>query len=336
MSLAPSASVTLGNQRFDSHAHHVEAQLGWLPAVGSFRVVLPAKQAISASPGDRASLSLDGGDGAETVLTGKIRHIKRRFAGTEVLVADAAADLGAYRPAETYERQDAAAVVRALASAVAVDVGDVGIDLPLALYVAHPRRTAAEHVAQLASLGGAAAIVDGAGKLQVATFSSHPDLALKRGRELLEIECRALDAPPARRVAIGGGPAGTVEAPEALLHTIAPLPEDADAPGASTQWSASLLLRTPPAVRAAGQAMAAEDQAATERVRAVAFLLPKLRPGMVVQLQELPSGFTPDTVRIERVTHVLDPAAGALTIFTGRSAAAAAGAGLAAAVGGLL
>src|SRR5205085_954461 len=100
---------------------------------------------------------VDGGEGSKTVLKGKVRTIRRNLDRISVTVADAAAGLAALRPSATYEKQSAAQVIKKLVSDASVQTGDVDIDLGLPAYVAHPGRTAAEHIAMLAALGGAIA-----------------------------------------------------------------------------------------------------------------------------------------------------------------------------------
>src|SRR5262249_61440535 len=97
----------LGRSVFGSHAAAVTVTLAGLPGVSRFDVSFPAAVAVDAGPGDDASLDLDGGEGSETVLTGKVRGFRRDVELTEVLVADASAALAAYPPPPTYESPDA-------------------------------------------------------------------------------------------------------------------------------------------------------------------------------------------------------------------------------------
>src|SRR3954447_4264546 len=88
MSLVASASVRLGSSVFGTHAADVTVTLAGLPGVSRFDVSFPASVAVDAGPGDDASLDFDGGEGAETVLTGKVRGFRRDVELTQVLVAD--------------------------------------------------------------------------------------------------------------------------------------------------------------------------------------------------------------------------------------------------------
>ena len=99
--------------------------------------------------------------------TGQVQSVRRTVDEIRVTGGDAGARLAAVRPATTYRNKSAADVVKALAADAGVSPGDVDIDLDLAAYVAHQGRSAAEHIADLATLGGGIAQVDGDGALNV-------------------------------------------------------------------------------------------------------------------------------------------------------------------------
>lgn len=321
--LAPRASVTLGNERFDTHVRRLEVTLTVLPGVGAFHAFFPSSASISAAPGDSAALDLDGGEGSERVLTGKIRAIRRGVRQIEVIGADASAALAEFRPATTYRNQDANAVVRALASDADVTVSISEVDLPMAAFVSHQRRTAAEQIAELAALLGALARTNAEGELEVNRPAGlTPDLALRYGRELLAYDVRESPAPPARRIRTGSGPAGTATAPDALRPTKGPLPAGAPDAGTDAIWTPAAVLRTPGAASMASAAADMAAAAAATRLRASAFLLPALRPGKVVEVQGLPDGLPAGSWLLTRVTHVVDVRGGGCTHFEGKSASA--------------
>ncbi len=340
MSVQPKASVDLGNLRYGTHIERVRVELAMLPAVGSFRVRLPAGVEVSAAPGDTGKLVLEGPDGSETVLTGKVRSLRRRLSATEVVVADAAADLGRLRPAATYQAQDVGAMVKALAADAGAEVGSIeGLDLELAAYVAHQRWTAAQHVAYLAELAGAWAACESGGGLSAAPWPDEPELALLYGREIERYESR-LDAPPeARELRLGSGPGGAAGAPDALRHTLAALPADADAPGPGAVRRPVPVLRTPDAALIASAAADGAGARRSERMVAEAILLPALRPGVAIEVQELPNGASGGPWVITRVTHRFGAGVPAATRLWGESAGAGGGSlldQLLSAVGGLL
>jgi hypothetical protein len=341
MTLAPKASIVLGNEQYDSHAVCVVVTLAPLPAIGSFTAVFPPAVTIDASAGDAASLDLDGGEGSETVLTGMVRVIRRGIRQTEVIVADSSAALVDLRPATTYRNQSADDVIRALASDAGVTIANTSVDLPMAAYVADQRRTATEHIAMLAALGGAMARVNGDGELEVSRSTAGlPDLAIKYGREVIACDVRVSAAPVAHRIRTGSGPAGSAMAPNALRPSKDPLPNGASDPGADAVWTPAAVLRTPSAAATASAAADLAATAAVTRLRASAFLVPKLRPGLIVDIQDLPDALAGGPWLLTRVTHVLNPRDGGRTYFEGEEASsldlsALAGAALSA-IGGLL
>ncbi len=128
-------------------------------------------------------------------------------------------------------------------------------------------------------------------------------------------------------MAVGNGPAGAADAPEALRQAADILPGGAPASGKEAVWKAVPILRTPAAAQTASQA--AERRAASDgsRARASCFLLPSLRPGMVVEVQELPHGISGGPWMLTRISHRLRPGVGGRTIFEGASAGASGGLG---------
>ena len=328
MSLAPSTGFTLGDRRYGAHASKLTVTLALLPGVDSFRVTLPARADVTCVPGDQALLELDGGEGSTTVITGKVRGVRRGLDGIEVWAADAGADLAAVRPAATYVGQAGEDVVSALAGEAGVSLGAVDLDLPLASYVAHQQRTSAEHVAILADLGGTVASVDGDGSVTLRKRPSGPaDAALLFGRELIDYQVHDGPAQPAR-VLIGNGPAGTVEAPDALRPTVDRLPEDAPSPGAGAVWRPAPILRTPSVIASASRAADGATGAASKRLTARCFLLPKLRPGMAIEIQSLPDGFDGGPWLLTRVVHRVGADGAGTTRLEAESGAGGAGGGL--------
>src|SRR5689334_6266446 len=101
MSLKPTGTLILGNLKYDTHLIEVTVQLALLPGVNTVRATLPTGVRLDAKPGDEASLELDGGEGSEKVLKGKLRSIRRALLQVEVVVADGGADLAELRPRNT-------------------------------------------------------------------------------------------------------------------------------------------------------------------------------------------------------------------------------------------
>jgi hypothetical protein len=341
MTLAPAASITLGSKRFDSHALRVVVTLAPLPAVSSFTAFFPPSLDLGAAADDDALLELDGGEGSELVLTGKVRAIRHGIHATEVIAADASADLARMRSSTTYRGQGANDVIKALCSDADVSVGNADVDLDMPAFVAHQRRSAAEHIASLAALTGALARCNADGELDVDRPAGVvADLALLYGREVITCDVCERATPSTQPVITGSGPAGSAKAPNALRPSKEMLPSGAPDPGPDAQWIPAPMLRTPAAVISAGQAAALVAAASAKKMRATSYLVPALRPGIVVEIRDLPDALGSDSWLITRVTHVLDARNGGRTHFEGEAASgldlgALLGAALSA-VGGLL
>ena len=113
----------------------------------------------------------------------------------------------------------------------------------------------------------------------------------------------------------------------------------APAAGTSAIRIAAAVLRSPGVATAAGLAAAQLQAADGQRLRARTFLLPKLRPGPVLDLQDLPDRLQGGPWLVTAVTHHLAPRTGATTVFEARAASGRAGgllASAAGAIGGLL
>ena len=335
MSLAPTHSLTLGSLRYDSHAADITAVLALLPRGGSATIRLPAGVRFEATPGDTAQLDLDGGDGASTILTGQVAKARHAVDAIEVAIADAGGILGRLRPSASFERQPASGIVRKLAGDAGVNLGALDLDLDLPSYAAHPSRTAAEHIARLAEWGDALALVDADGKLAIRQRPEGPaDAALRYGREIVAIEHTAAEPLNPRRFAIGSGPAGNASDPNALRPSPGPLPEDADDGGPGVLRVAAPALRTPAAATQASTAASAAAARAAGRLDIRGFLRPKLRPGQVIEIQDLPDGLPGGAFLLTQVEHRLAHGLGMTRLSAERLAAPSGG--LLGAAGGLL
>ncbi|WOD39718.1 contractile injection system protein, VgrG/Pvc8 family [Nodosilinea sp. E11] len=324
MSLSPAITVTLGNLRYTTQVAQVQVELNNLPGVGRFQVTLPPTVELTAVPGDAVELSLEGGEGEELVLTGTVQRVQRGLWSTVVVGVDGGATLAQFRPAATYERQSAKQIIQALAGEVNLSVGRVELEVPLAAYVAHQGRTAAEHIALLAELGGAIAQFDANNALTVVSAAvSQPELALRYGRELLAYSVEERAAPAQQLALIGHGPAGSADAPNALRHSLKGVPDNAPAAGRQTVRRSVALLRSPQVAQRASQAATQQAARLTQQVTAHTFLLPALRPGTVLEVQDLPDGLASGAWLLTRVQHWLDPLHGGSTTFEGVTVAPA-------------
>jgi hypothetical protein len=247
------------------------------------------------------------------VFSGTVLTVQRVLECTVVRCGDAAVALSAARPGVTFERQDARAIITALARAVDARTGRIDCDLELAAYVAHQGRTAWEHVTTLATWGGALATTAAAGTIEVRQFPHPPaDLALRYGREIAALT--VVTVPRFADVTIvGGGPAGNTSDPGVMLQTIAPLPQGAPGPDTNSIRIAAPALRTPAAVSSAIKAAAAWHGAA--RLVATCWLVPRLRAGTAVEIVDAPTPNSAGPWLITSVVHAVGPGPAGRTTF---------------------
>jgi hypothetical protein len=309
--LATTYSLTLGNQRWTTQAVDVSVTLEAAPLIDRARITFPAAAPVEAAPGDSAVIDLDGGsgDGTVAVLTGTVRAVARGARSIVVECVDAGAALAAYRPATSFEQTSAASVVRALCDDVGVDVGAVDTGPSLSAYVADPSRSALDHIARLAAFSGALATVDGEGKVTTQVVDgSQPDLALRHDREVRHITQRQVGTDVESYVVAGEAGASSASPPDAARPTSDFFAGDRpDGPGAGTRWSFEPVFRTADAAAVAAAARTRSAQSARHRTTLDTWLLPALRPGVVLRIDELPDGLAGGPHWVERVTHRLGP-----------------------------
>ena len=313
--IQPELSLILGNAQYDSHVTACRVVLGLLPHANYAVVTLPAGVEVAAAAGDDGALDAAGDGEMTRVLTGSVARIDRRFHTVTAILADAGRDLARTRAAATYQAQDSGQIISDLAGEAGVDSASVDAALPLVRYAVHQTMTAAEHIAHLAGLSGCLAHVDAEGRLAVVTRpSGQPDLALLYGREFVDYHVREGEPPQDQLVLIGNGPAGNPSEPGAARHTPEPLPASAPAPGTSTRYVPAPFLKTPSAVATSGQARNTTRAAASLSLTARCFLLPHLRPGLVVQVQGLPDGIPAGPWLVTGVQHRVQPLVAGQTI----------------------
>lgn len=323
-------TLVLGDREFTSHVVHLRCERAVAPGVGRLRVRLPYVGDLPASVGDQVRLDLDSGDaagaGSGTVFTGTITALRHGPGGVDVLAGDASAALAQFRPATTYQGQNAGAVIAALAADAGAATGSVDDGPTLPSYVADGACTGWEHVARLAAWSGADAFVDGDGRLIVRVRdASIADIALRWGREVIAGDATDAGMPPSGVAAAGEGPGPADSNSDAFRFTATGAPP-----------SAPVAVRYRPGLRATDVAGAATTgwltREATRRrpIEVMAFLLPGVGPGDVIEIQEAPVPLP--LLQIRRVEHRVDGAGGRTRIV----ARAGADADLLGRLGGLL
>jgi hypothetical protein len=340
--LAPSYALTIGSNAYAEQALRIDVQLLAAPLLDHVSAQLPAALPVDAAPGDAVALSLDGGEGASDVFTGVVSSIRRDGRTTTVTAVDAGGALAALRPAATFEQATIGTVIGELCSDAGVATGDVEDGQTLAFYVADPGRTALEHVARLAAWAGALAAVNAAGALDATVVSgAEPDVALRYGREVLALEGLEIAAPVERFVVAGEAAAGDAGQAESLRPT-----RDffggsrPDGPSRTAVWTWEPALRTAASAGTAGASLTRLYASSRNRAELRAWLTPQLRPGKVLEVQDVPEGLPAGPYWLDRVAHSISPR-GAVTqarLWRGGDAFDPAGllGSLAGAAGGLL
>lgn len=336
MTLLTAATATLGQLRYTTQIVGVSADLAALPGINNARVDIAAGVRVDAQPGTDATVELDGGDGAATIITGTVQRVSRDARATRVTVTDAAAALAATRPHETYNAMPAVQVISKLADLAQVDTGLVITTLQTAAYIADGTRTAAQHVALLAELGGGIASVDADGRLTVMPWPvGPPTAAMRRDREFTSLST-SHDRAGHEFAVVGASGAAAGAAPDAWLASTDAV-TGADDPDGFRTWITEPLLRTAVDVDLANSSLATRRAAETHRLQAECWLQPARRPGDVVQIQHTQHDDEAGPWLLTGVTHRLGTDH-AQTTLTGVSVADDGGllGALAGAVGGLL
>lgn len=319
----PKISVILGNLRYDTHVSALQVSHSLLPAVNTTRILFPATVTINAELNEQAEVTIDTGEGALKVLNGKIQSIEYHPYQTIVTLCDGSYDLSQYHPNETFEKQNSAAIAQSLAADVNLSVDNNDIDLSIPLYAAHQKRTAAEHIANLAKLSDGFALVNGDGKLSIKNWSEGPaDVAIKHGRDLIDFNFSKRRSAPVI-APIGNGPSGSADAPDALRMANSQLPESVPEPGQDIIWQPHLMLRTPSAVQTAQTGLARERNQQSGQAHLVALLRPDFTPGMVLEIQDIPAVNVADKWVLIHVTHEIAQNKYARTVIKARESTSA-------------
>ena len=310
--ILPTYSLDLGSQRFTEQAIEITVTLALAPVVDCLTVTFPAAVKLSAAAGDPAVIKLANGEKDGPVFAGTIEAIHRSFDAVRVRALNSGGLLVRVRPAVTYDQVSAGDVVKGLCDEAGVTAGDVEDGVDLAYYAADPSRNAYEHIARVCDWSGAIARVTTDDELETLVLdASAASAALKFGRELLSMDYAARAERVDSFVVAGESGAGSTSAPKALK-----LVSDffggsrPDGPSAKARWASEPALRTAKSAASAGASRQRNYGASRARGYFNAFLQPDLRPGTVVEIQDLPDGFPSDLIWLRRVRHVIGQAGG--------------------------
>lgn len=307
--LKPAYSLTLGSQQWTQQLVGLELKLAPAPLVDVLTVTLPFSAPLSAAPGDDALLTLDNSEDKESVFTGKVDSVRHCFDEIKLTAVNAGTTLARYRPATTYEQITAGTLIRNLCGDVNVDTGSIEDGPSLAYFAADPSRTALEHISRVCDWCGAMGRVSADNEFEsVVINGTTADLALRYGRELVRLRQNQLSSSIDSFVVAGESGAGSTSSPDALRPTTDFFGGSRpDGPSAGNIWSFEPALRTAQAAGGAGSALLRLYKSSREYGTLDAFLQPKLRPGTVFEIQDLPDPMQKGPFWITSVTHRLSP-----------------------------
>jgi hypothetical protein len=305
--LDPSFALTLGAQQWTNQALAVELELAAAPMVDVLSVRFPSAAPLSSSAGDPAALTLASGEQEATVFTGVIEAIRRTESEIRVTALNAGGALARFRPAATYAQTTAGSVVRALCAEAGVETADIEDGVALAFYVADPARSALEHIGRVCAWSGSMAQITAENRAEaVIVNAAEPQTAWRYGREILSISKSLSPAGIGAFTVAGESGAGDTAAPEALRMTTDFFRGNRPrGPSADSRWRSEPALRTAQAAARAGAARQRIYTSSRERGTVRTFLQPGLRPGTIVQIQDLPEGLAGGPVWIYHVHHRL-------------------------------
>lgn len=306
--LRPAYGLTAGTQRWTQQLTALELRLVPGPEIEELTVVLPAAAPVKAEPGDAVALELDGGEGSQAVFAGKLVSVERGLRDIVLRAESALGELARFFPATTFENVSAGTVIRALAEDAGLAVGNIADGVQLPFYAADPALSANEHATRLAAWSGALLLSSSDGGVEATIVdASSATLALRHGRELTGFAV-ARDRPADAITVAGESGAGDAGAPDALRLSADVFAGNRPAgPELGSRWSWEPALRTAKAAASAA-ASRSRDLAAGERTaRLDAFLLPALRPGLAIEIQDLPVGMHGGPWWVERVRHRIGP-----------------------------
>jgi len=315
--LQVSVSLTLGSKLYEQQGVGFRLRRAQLPALDRLEVLLPRDVVLDAEPGEEASLSLNSGDAEATVFTGRLTEIRHSFSSIRLLFHNGGLDLARYRPAATFEQLSVKDVITSLCGDVDVDVAMQTDGATLSLYVADGRATALQEIARLGGLIGIRAAFDGDGRLHLNEEGGPAgELALRYGRELLEVSSARCSADQASLTVVGEG-AGEPGSEEGRWVITDFLAGGAEEPGPEAKRVSRPELRTTDDTEVAAAALSQRRAAAAAQVRLRTWLHPGIEPGMRLELHDMPAHQPLGECRVAQLVSTQIPGGASMTEIRG-------------------
>ncbi len=285
------------------------------------------------APGDPVEISLDNGDGRQTVFTGQVAEARATATGQQILAYTSLTPLGSLELESVYEGVAADFVLKDLIEQGGATAGTIAPGPDLNAYVIHRGPTVLGHLRQLALLCGADLVADGSDTLHcLAPDPGATEHAFKFGASLLRLDLR--QRPPAfDSIEVWGeGAASAKGADKAhwLSTDLSGVSGKASVNAQGQVQSGTLgrrplrliegALRSGEAAEAVAKAWATRIASLWVRGSVDVYCSPAVQPGEHVKITDLPASHPASTLlaqgrtlRVRQVCHRLDRQRGAIT-----------------------
>jgi hypothetical protein len=320
--LAPTYALTIGSSMYDTQCQHIRLRRTCLPATDRLEVLMPRNVDFSASVDDDGSLDIDGGDGSETVFTGKLGRIEQACEGLYLTFYNHGLTLSRFRPYYSLEGVTTADVIQNICSDASVNC-DVSIPpVPLAWYAVEGRLTGAQEIARLAALSGGRCCFSGDGTCKAFDPQTGTGRqALLYGREIIGASGGNFSPDPSSVEFVGDGAAAPSSSQGRWVITN--FSGGSGSPGAFARRIAQPLVRTS---SDAGNAVTAFDNIQASRqtpVQIEIWLVSSIEPGTILEIQEMPDYCPIGSCTVSQVVYTIDAVEGARCRIWGSSGGSA-------------
>jgi phage protein D len=324
--LTPAYKLTLGDRIIDttdepraSTVVSLTVALDLEAPADSCTLVMGQVGSFRPQRGDEAAIELGYADngGLEQVLSGTLTAVEPGLTTRRLVVRSAAASLLRSFADTTFENKTAGDIVHDLAGAAGISVAqaDAGITFPA--YVIDGRRSAWQHLRELADLCGFDLYLNPAGELVFQKFFNGRMVhVFDFARDVLALE--QLQTPPRAETVEAWGESPTGAEGEDAWGWLTK--DFGGTRGRAGNGDPTLLLERP-VLRTAAAAQSAADALHTElqrrgvRGRLLVLGNPSVQLGDAIRLQQNPEGELNGTFQVRSVTHRITKAGGFTTLI---------------------
>lgn len=306
--LTPTLVLDVGSARYEQ-ASHLRLRRGLLPIVDRLELALPAATRFDGALGDEVGLELDGGEGSTKVFAGRLTAVQRGLRSLRLTAHGHALALARVRPAGAYEKLSVQAIVERLTEDLGLDLAIREADMPTALFVCEGRASALESIVRLCAMTGLQAAFDGEGTLRIGPEGPGEALALRCGRELVELTSTS-GLVDERSFVVAGEGGGAPDSDQSLWIANDFFAGNATAAASEVCWRSEPLLRRVDDADTAAQAWTTAQRRREAPVRMTCWLVPEVAPGSTIDVEDLPDHLPLPTCVVRQVVHTIDPVRG--------------------------